>query len=240
LSKPLIGISTQRDKDPHNKQCGIGESYITAVIRAGGIPVLLPIHLSDLDTRALLQQLQGLIVTGGPDINPVLYGANLHPKVQGIDVLRDQSDLNLVRAACDLQIPILGICRGFQIINVAFGGQLYTDVSEQHSGSLHHTCYPGLPYDLLSHSVQLEKNGRLAAILQQDEIQVNSLHHQGVRRVGSGLSVTATAPDGLVEGFEIQGYPFGLATQWHPELLPEVDHSKALFKAFVQAAAGQN
>lgn len=237
MPQPLIGISTERNWNGPRRICGMGGTYPLAVMRAGGIPVLLPVQLSEKDIPALLGRIHGLIVTGGPDINPALYGERMHPNVKGVDVCRDETDLALVRAACEHKVPLLGICRGFQVINVAFGGQLYTDVNEQHENGLFHTCYPDLPYDLYSHPVRLEQGGKLARIFKLEEIQVNSLHHQGVRRPGKGLIITATAPDGLVEGVEIPDHPFGLGVQWHPELMPDDPPSQVLFRAFIQAAA---
>lgn len=240
MAKPLIGISMQRDWNGEKRSVSVGQSYEQAVLRAGGIPVLLPVLPRREEMGEILARIQGVIVTGGPDINPILYGGRMHPNVKGVDLLRDEADLHLVKLAYELKVPLLGICRGFQVINVAFGGTLYTDVNEQHPGSLFHTCYPDRPLDLLSHSVRLVTGGRLADILQQDELRVNSLHHQGIRTVGAGLAVTAVAEDGLVEGIEISEMPFGLGVQWHPELMPADTPSNTLFRALILAAAGRN
>jgi putative glutamine amidotransferase len=239
MSKPFVGISMTRDWIGHRRIHAVSQSYQQAVIRAGGVPVLLPIGMEENDSVTMLSRLQGLIVTGGPDINPARYGGSMHPSVTGVDPLRDETDIDLVKSACDLGLPLLAICRGIQVINVAFGGTLYTDVNQQQPGGMYHTFYPSLPFDLQSHKVYLEKDGRVARILGRDEIEVNSLHHQGIRRLGEGLQVTAKAPDGLVEGVEIQGHPFGLGVQWHPELMPEDIPSQRLFAALISAAEGK-
>ncbi len=233
---PVIGVSSFRDAIGRRPIQATTQTYLNAVLKAGGIPVLIPAGLPSDTLRQIVGGLQGFLMTGGPDINPVVYGGKLHPNVKGIDQVRDQTDIELVKLACELKKPVLGICRGCQIINVAFGGALYTELKGQHPNALHHTCYPGLPYDLLSHSARLEKGSRLAQISGSEEIQVNSLHHQGIRILGSGLMPVAYAPDGLVEGVEIPDHPFGIGVQWHPELLPEHAPSQALFKALIAAA----
>jgi putative glutamine amidotransferase len=240
MLKPMIGISMGRGWIGLRRIHAVSHGYEQAVVRAGGIPVLLPIGLEEKDYLAMLPRLQGLIVTGGPDINPALYHGTMHPSVTGVDMLRDETDIDLVKSACDLNLPLLSICRGIQVINVAFGGTLYTDVNQQQPGGMYHTFYPSLPLDLQSHKVYLQKAGRLAMILGLDELEVNSLHHQGIRQLGEGLKVTAKAPDGLVEGLEIPGHPFGLGVQWHPELMPEDVPSQRLFAALISAAESES
>ena len=237
MSHPLIGISIQHETYNSRQVNGISYSYIQAVKRAGGTPLLLPKILPLDDLPSLLARLQGLLLTGGPDISPIRYGALMHPSVGGVDPQRDEFDIRLATTAIETGLPLLGICRGFQILNVATGGTLYTEIYEQHPNALYHSCYkPGLPEDLLVHHVNLAQGSRLAEIVEQKVIQVNSLHHQGIRRLGSGLQAAAFAPDGLVESVEIDGHPFGIGVQWHPELLPEIFHSQALFRAFIAAA----
>ena len=239
MPQPRIGISTERDWNGANRIVGITGSYTQAVLRAGGVPVLLPVQLTVEEIEALLPTLQGVLFTGGPDVHPALFQAPMHPSVKGIDPARDQTDLYLLRTAVRMRIPVLAICRGFQVLNVAFGGSLYTDLSSDRPDGLFHTCYPNLPYDLLSHSVRLEPGSRLAGLLACDELYVNSLHHQGVNRPGEGLQVAARANDGLIEALEILDYPFGVGVQWHPELLPQDGPSQGLFQAFIRAAAAK-
>jgi len=133
-------------------------------------------------------------------------------------------------------LPFLGICRGHQVINVAFGGKLYTHISDQLKNALDHRYIEGQPFDKYAHSVKLEANSALAGILGETEFEVNSLHHQGVEVVGQGLKPIGWSPDGLVEALELPGHPFGLSVQWHPEWLPDDKRSQALFMAFVAAA----
>ena len=157
--------------------------------------------------------------------------------VKGIDQTRDDLDVRMARYAIEHEIPFLGICRGFQVVNITLGGTLYTHISDQLPGALAHRLYPGYPEDLLSHSVRIEKDSLLAEIFDSQEVEVNSLHHQGIRELSRQLKATAWAPDGLVEAYEKPGHPFGLCVQWHPEILVKIPHFLDLFKAFVKAAS---
>jgi putative glutamine amidotransferase len=149
-------------------------------------------------------------------------------------------EIHLIQQALQARQPFMGICRGLQVINVALGGSLYEDILDQRSGALRHAYGDLQPRNYLAHTVQLEESSLLASYLGASELQVNSLHHQGIRRLADGLKAAAIAPDGLVEAFEMPGYPFALAVQWHPEALQEHTSMQRLFQAFVKACQMRN
>jgi putative glutamine amidotransferase len=207
------------------------------VARAGAIPVLIPLGLPEDDLNQLLSSLDGVLFTGGGDIDPALYGGVPHATVHEIDPDRDQMEIHLVRRAVERGGPFLGICRGLQVINVALGGSLYTHIQDQHPNALKHDFFPGHPRNFLAHPIKVDEGTTLAGILDQPVVQVNSLHHQGIHRLAPSLTPSAYAPDGLTEAIELRSHPFGLAVQWHPEWLQDQDEMRALFEAFVQASA---
>jgi putative glutamine amidotransferase len=214
----------------------VGDSYLQAVIKAGGLPVIIPPVLSGQPLRELFARMDGILFTGGGDIDPLLFNGRPHPRVYGIEPTRDTLEIELVRLAAGEGKPFLGICRGIQVVNVALGGTLFTDIADQHTPEIKHDNFPDMPRNHLAHSVRLAEGSRLAQILGSLEVHVNSLHHQGVERVAPGLCSSATAPDQLVEGLELPGHPFGLAVQWHPEWLQEHAAQRALFRALIEAA----
>jgi putative glutamine amidotransferase len=241
MSYPVIGITTRQTMNTTDDIPLVAspKSYIQALSRAGAAPVLIPVGVPDAGIGQLLDSLDGLMFTGGGDIETARFAGEDHPEVYDVDTERDEMEIKLVHAAVLKGLPFLGICRGIQIINVAFGGSLYTHIADQHPDAIQHRFYPGHPWDYLAHSVELDKDCRLAGIFGKTQVQVNSLHHQGIRQVPSMLEVVGRSPDGLVEALEMPGHPFGLAVQWHPEWLPEDPHSQALFKAFVDASDGK-
>jgi putative glutamine amidotransferase len=212
------------------------EAYVQAVAGGGALPVLIPLGLARPQLAALVARLDGLVFSGGGDIAPARYGGVPHPLVAGVDPDRDQVELDLFAEAMARRRPLLGICRGMQLMNVALGGTLYEDVLAQHPGGIKHQYWPDMPRDRLSHEVTIAPQSRLAAILGSTRAAVNSLHHQGVRRLADGLVATAHAPDGLIEAFELPEHPFALAVQWHPEWLPPAAAMAPLFAALTAAA----
>jgi putative glutamine amidotransferase len=237
MPSPLIGITTARTLSPHGYPLiSIVEAYIQALLRAGATPVLIPLGLPESRMEGLLARLDGVLFSGGGDLHPGFYGGQAHPRVQNVDEDRDQVELELVKEAVGSHRPFLGICRGLQVVNVALGGTLYEDILAQVQGGLQHDYFESKPRDYRAHRVQVESASQLGRILGLTQTEVNSLHHQGVRRIAEGLEVTARAPDGIVEAFELSGHPFGLAVQWHPEWLPGDLAMRALFQAFVEAA----
>lgn len=236
-STPLIGLTTYRNPNkPENPQISIGEAYIRAVSAAGGLPVAIPLGLSETTLDHILERIDGIIFTGGGDIAPEVYQSAPHPLVNAMDPDRDRVELHLLHRVIDRQMPFFGICRGLQVVNVALGGTLYEDILDQYQGGIRHQFSTEHPRDYLAHSVQVHRGSRLAAITGQEELKVNSLHHQGIRRLAESLSPVASAPDGLIEAVELEDYPFGLAVQWHPEWLAAHQPMQMLFSTFINTA----
>ncbi len=236
MSSPLIGIVTSRIHRRGNTAMYLNEAYVQAVLRGGGAPVLIPLGLPEETLRGILPRLDGVVFSGGGDMHPKTYHSHMHPKVSDVDRDRDRVELSLFPEILQSNKPFLGICRGFQVLNVALGGTLYEDILDQHTGAMRHSYYPEFPRDYPAHPVQVSEESRLARILGKPLLEVNSLHHQGIRDLAPGLKPTAYAPDGIVEGVELPGHPFCLAVQWHPEAMPDVAEMRQIFQAFVQAA----
>ena len=237
MQAPLIGITTfRRMKDGQVTQHAISEMYVQAVVRSGGVPVLIPADLKQVDAEVLTARLDGLLLSGGGDILPERYGSQPHPKVGSMDGDRDELEIALVKLAVEKGLPFLGICRGIQVINVALGGTLYEDIATQCAHPIRHAYYPDWPRDLRAHGVKAEPDSQLVKIVGKSEFEVNSLHHQGLRNIGAYLRAMAWAPDCLVEAIELPGHPFGIGVQWHPECIPDAPESVALFDAFIKAA----
>lgn len=236
-SRPLIGLTTYTGKNEYgNPVISLATHYIRAVLEAGGLPVLIPNLMSEPEWRALYENLDGIVFTGGGDIEPGIFKGAAHPKVGGIDSERDMLELPLARAAAEDGKPFLGICRGLQVVNVALGGTLFTDIADQLPGAIRHDWHEGYPRTHLAHAVRVEEGSRLEQILGELDAQVNSLHHQGIKDLASGLKSVAYSPDGLIEAVELPGHRFGLAVQWHPEWLVEHESARRLFRAFIEAA----
>lgn len=238
--KPLIGCTTYRkmaDQSPPVEIIGLMPAYIRAVEAAGGLPVLIPLGLSETDLYAMFERLDGLLLPGGGDINPLVYGGQVNPTIWGVDEDRDRVEMLLARKAAAATKPVLAICRGHQIFNVALGGTLWTDILTERPDSLKHDYYKIRPRNALIHEVVIQPDSLLARSLGTTKTTVNSLHHQAVRDLAEPLTVVATAPDGLVEATELPGHPFAVSVQWHPENLVDDDPAMLdLFRAFVQAA----
>ncbi len=232
---PIIGITTYHNKVNDLPYVMLVHAYVEAVMAAGGIPVLIPSLLADGDWHALYDRLDGLLLSGGGDIEPDYFGGDAHPRIDGVDLQRDRVELSLVRLAVEDGKPFLGICRGIQVVNVSLGGTLYTHIPDQLRNAIDHT-YPGNMRTTLVHEVVIEQDTRLSGILGELRIQVNSLHHQGLKGIAPGLRVSGYAPDALVEAVEIPDHPFGIGVQWHPEWLTGQQATRNLFKAFVDAA----
>jgi putative glutamine amidotransferase len=220
----------------------VGEKYITAVLRgAEALPLLIPSLGDEIGLPALLDELDGLLFTGSPsNVEPQHYGGDASRPGTLHDPERDATTLALIPRAIAAGVPVLGLCRGFQEMNVAFGGTLWQHVHEVPGQAVHHED-PAAPLDVQygpAHAVTLASGGLLAGIGGSDRIMVNSLHHQGVRTLGAGLVEEARADDGLIEAFRVRdARRFGLAVQWHPEWKPQENpFSTALFKAFGDAA----
>lgn len=208
-----------------------------AVEQAGGLPVAIPAGLREDTLRDIYQRLDGVLLPGGADVDPALYGETPHAKTYGIDAPRDAVELTLARWTVADDRPLLGICRGHQVINVALGGSLVQDIPSQVTTTLTHDQADELPRTNRLHEVAIDPTSRLAAILGTTRVQVNSLHHQAVAQPAPVAVITAHAPDGVIEALEIPDKRFAVSVQWHPEDLAGDDaQMAALFAAFVAAA----
>jgi putative glutamine amidotransferase len=234
--RPLIGVTTselrpsglatlRRQGEPDHPEMALGMTYLQAIERAGAVPVVLPPCVSDLE--ALIARLDGVCLSGGPDLDPEAYGAReRHAELGPTEPSLDAFELALARAALERGMPLLGICRGSQALNVACGGTLH-----QHLPG-HRQSEPGCT---TTHEVEVLRGTRLAGLMGMGGggvIAVNSFHHQAVDEVGAGLRVAARAPDGTVEGIESTG-AFAIGVQWHAETLAD----GRLFEALVSACA---
>lgn len=235
--RPLIGITADHETNRHGQAVSIlTEAYSTAVADAGGIPVLISSALHESTFGALFARLDGLLLAGGGDLDPANYRSEHRGRLLNVHPPRDQLELELARMAASKGKPLLGICRGCQVLNVALGGTLYPDLPTMPAGSITHDL-PGNERSVLVHQVTVEPGTQLKQILREDMIGVNSHHHQGLRELGTALRVAARAPDGLVEAVELEGHPFCLAVQWHPEWLTHQRWTEDLFRFFVAAAS---
>lgn len=229
--KPIIGITP-------NFSDGTGlytlsRDYAAAIQAAGGQPVLL---LPDAGGDVLPDFLDGVLFSGGGDIDPLLFGEEPLPQCGEISPLRDRFELPLCRLALDAGMPVLGICRGMQVMNIAAGGNLYQDIAAQAGPALKHSQNAPRPH--ATHSIVPEEGSLLAALWGKGRIAVNSFHHQAVAELGKGFFAAAHSPDGIVEAIERQDGFFALGVQWHPEAMKNEEQSR-LFSAFVRAAGRQ-
>lgn len=234
--KPIIGITADRSMDPRGwAYHWVSEMYVRAVERAGGVPVLLP-PVPDEDTaRGMARALDGLLLSGGDDIDPSHFGEPPHPDLGAVDPDRDLLELALIREARRDGMPILAICRGIQVLNVAFGGSLIQDLRAQRPDAIQHSQKG--PRWRLSHTVEVRPGTRLAGLLGAGAHGVNSFHHQALDRIGDGLAVTAMAPDGVIEAVEATDGSWIVGVQWHPEwLVDRHPQFLKLFESFVDAA----
>jgi putative glutamine amidotransferase len=232
----LLPASAQNTHSPQTY--GQNQANIDAIVRAGGNPVMV-VHPDDTALADLLQFVDGIFLAGGHDVDPNEYGEEKKAYTCNIDKDRDRIELALVRIAHKKNIPLLGICRGMQVMNIALGGSLYQDVLEEMPGAVVHDFHydagnKPLPRGLYEHVVTLTPGTQFREIAAQEVIEVNSLHHQGIKKLGTGLLPVGLAPDGLIEAIEATNHPFAIGVQWHPEELDD-DTSTKLFTAFIAA-----
>ena len=242
--RPLIGISCSRmigggwgSYDPGHFMDYTFNAYSEAVLSCGGSPMLIPIAQSRNSLDAILHHLDGLILSGGPDINPRAYGETPLAGLGEVDEELDQMELELARRAMKGDLPILAICRGIQALNVSQGGTLYQDIANQVEHSINHvqTARKGVN----THVIRIDEGTLLHRICNRKKIWVNGRHHQAVKDVAANLVITARADDGVIEAVEDPKKTFTIGVQWHPEGTWKTDtHSKKLFRAFVKAASG--
>jgi putative glutamine amidotransferase len=237
--RPIIGITIYDGLSKSGLSiAAINVAYIDAIRQAGGLPILIPNQLIEKEWWELYSHLNGIMFTGGGDIRTELFNGIPHPKVDEVDDQRDSHELSLLRQVAEDGKPFLGICRGCQVANVALGGDLYTHIPDQFANALRHDCYPDLPRNFIAHPVRVEEGSKTGSIFGEPILQVNSLHHQGIKNLAPGLKAVGFAPDGLIEAVEIPQHPFGIAVQWHPEWLIDQQPMRCLFSAFVEASSG--
>ncbi|NLB38002.1 MAG: gamma-glutamyl-gamma-aminobutyrate hydrolase family protein [Clostridiales bacterium] len=229
-----IGIGT--NWDPNKRRVNIPNDYMTAVMRAGALPVLFPMTDAQDMWDAMVNLVDGVIFPGGEDIAPHRYGEDIHPNCGTIIEERDRQELYTFGQFLKRGTPFLAICRGIQLVNVYAGGSLYQDIKSQYDTDIDHAQFSVSVGPI--HDVQLRNNTLIRSASGQDTLQVNSRHHQAVKALGEGLVVSGTSPDGMVESIEYaNGYP-GIAVQWHPENLAKgMPASQALFNWLVQASS---
>jgi putative glutamine amidotransferase len=237
MSSPLIGIPSFHDtSSPESMppRFAMSRPYITALEAAGASPIIIPLALSETTLRNLYERLDGLFMAGGGDLNPETYGCAPHPKTSGIDPLRDETELRLLHWALDDHLPILGVCRGVQTLNVAAGGTLLQDISDELPQAIRHQYFPEKQRDYVAHEIEVTAHSHLARIIGQNA-RVNSFHHQAVREVAPNFRAVAYAPDGVIEAIEHTDREFVIGVQWHPEGLIAFDSAmRALFETFVR------
>jgi len=232
MTKPIIGIGSDvLQKKGERDRAFAFTTYVESLRRAGAIPVVIPPQPENAEE--IVDNLDGILLAGGDDCDPRAYGEDAHPTVEPMDARRQNNDLTLARVARERGIPTLGICLGVQVMNVAAGGTLIQDIDSELRTDIEHASAPS---DRHRHEVLIEDDTHLAKIVGNQELNVNSSHHQAIRHVGQGLRVTALAPDGIIEGLEDPSHPFYLGVQWHPEDMAEEESAESLFGAFVDAA----
>lgn len=238
--RPIIGCTTYRKtagQDPPLEIYGLMPAYLEAIAAAGGIPLMIPLGLSEEDMLTVLSRIDGLLLPGGGDIDPRQYGGDSSvPSLYDISQKRDETEIFLTHQAVKQEIPLLAICRGSQVFNVALGGTLWEDIGTLMPGAMRHDYYREFPRNHTPHQVRVLPETTLARLLAVECTPVNSLHHQGIRELAPGLLAAATAPDGLIEAIELPGHPFALGVQWHPENLVQDDAKmRRLFVGLVEA-----
>ena len=243
MKKPVIGISGSLIIDDSGSFAGykrsyVNNDYILSVIRNGGIPFIIPFNENEEVIKAQMEMIDGLLLSGGQDVAPGNYGEEPTPKLGDIFPERDDFEYALLKSALEAKKPVLGICRGSQIINTYFNGSLYQDLSYIGKDVLKHNQVNSP--SMVTHSVTIDKSSKLFDIFGEEKIRVNSFHHQAVKKVGEGLVKAAKAPDGIVEAIEKTDYPFLVAVQWHPEMLQNsVDMMNKLFLRFIKEASNE-
>jgi putative glutamine amidotransferase len=243
--QPIIGLSTSEMRaperirhdprsEPAGRELALGLTYPDAIRRAGAVPVVIP-PMDAAAIEPLLDGLSGLCLSGGPDLHPAIYGADPHPALGPTEPELDRFEVALVRAAEEREMPVLAICRGLQVLNVARGGTLTQDLPALRPSDIEHR--QPQPASTPTHHVRLRAASLTACCLGMHEAMVNSFHHQAVDRLGSGLREVGWAPDGVIEALEATDRAFTVAVQWHAESMVRSPEQDRLFAAFAEAAA---
>ncbi|MGL6076833.1 MAG: gamma-glutamyl-gamma-aminobutyrate hydrolase family protein [Fimbriiglobus sp.] len=245
MRRPVIGIATQTLPGlvGERPNCWImGHRYVEALRESGAIPWLIPLMPHDPETmHEIFSRLDGVFLTGGVDVDPSRYGETKTALCGTTDPDRDAVELMLLDYSIEKHLPVLAVCRGIQIVNVALGGTLYQDVSAQVPATMKHDYFPTAispSRSFLAHDIKVTSGSKLGAILGETVVPVNSMHHQAIRDLGRGLAPTAFAPDGIIEGVEGTNGQYLIGVQWHPEELSQTQPGmRRLFTSFISAAA---
>jgi putative glutamine amidotransferase len=243
-TRPLIGVTTSEMRvaknvqptpqgEPPQQEMALGLAYLRAVEAAGGLPLVIP-PMPSSAIKPLIDRLHGICLSGGPDLDPSTYGALPHAQLGPTEPDLDRFELELAQEAYGRNLPILAICRGMQLLNVAGGGTLTQHLPDVTDGSLQHRQTAAA--DTVTHLVELAGASVTASVLGLADLQVNSFHHQGVDQLGRGLLAVGWSPDGVVEAIEAPGRDFALGVQWHAECLTERAEQMRLFESLVEAS----
>jgi putative glutamine amidotransferase len=246
-SRPLIGVTTSEVRledqvqltphgEPPRREMALGLTYLRAIERAGGLPVVIPPLPIDA-IPSLMENLHGVLLSGGPDIHPEAYGEAPHPELGPTWRDLDATEIALARHAVASGIPLLAISRGAQALNIARGGTLFQHLPERFGRAIQHRQLAGRPGS--THPVEIADDSALARALGCTELDVNSYHHQSTSGLGRGVRAVAWAPDGVVEAIEVPMSPFTVGVQWHAESMSDSPPHARLFRGFVEAAAGE-
>ncbi|MEW6048326.1 MAG: gamma-glutamyl-gamma-aminobutyrate hydrolase family protein [Bacillota bacterium] len=236
LERPIIGIPAGQWATAENVvRQGIPREYVRALEAAGAVPVIIPVPEQPQLAFSYLKGLDGLLLAGGGDVDPARFGEEPLPQLRKVDPERDAMEIALTEKALEMDLPVLGICRGIQVLNVAAGGTLYQDLPSQVPHVLQHD--QNAPRWYPCHEVRLEPDSMVAGILQTDTLRVNSFHHQAVRVVAPPFRVAAKAKDSVIESIESRDHTFVIGVQWHPECMVErYPVQRLIFGAFAKAA----
>lgn len=242
--QPIIGITAgeivNKDEPWAPVTHGQSQTYIEAIVHAGGIPFILPLVDDPVVNRAMYDYADAILFAGGNDIDPALFGENRHSTVTGISILRDTVEMRLMRWTLEDDRPMLGICRGMELLNIACGGTLHQDIaSVLPKASDHDLSTAAKDIEHIAHRLRLKAGSRLAAIVAADGLGANTHHHQAINKVGEGLEAVAWSEDGVIEAIEAPGRPFVIGVQSHPESMEAraVPAWRRFFQAFVEEAA---
>jgi putative glutamine amidotransferase len=240
MNPPLIAVSTSVTVNKYPERAYVNAAYLNAVQQAGGVPVPLPPQLEPGARAEILKHVSGVLLTGGGDVDPARFGEAAHPTTCEVSGARDALEIDLTQWALARRAPLLAVCRGLQVLNVALGGSLYQDIPSEPGSPLDHsqTGLQGKARNVTAHQVKVREGSRLAAILGALELDVNSFHHQAIKQLGRGLAEVAWAPDSIIEGVELTDpAQFVVGVQWHPEELVAQDRAAFnLFAALVDRA----
>jgi putative glutamine amidotransferase len=237
MNPPLIAVSTSVTVGENPERAFVNAAYLRAIQAAGGVPLPMPPQLDAPARKEILRHVHGVLLTGGGDVDPARFGEDPHPTTSLVSAARDSLEIDLTHWAVDTRVPLLAVCRGLQVLNVALGGSLYQDIPSEPGSPIDHS-QSGKARHIPVHRVKVRDGSRLAEILGAVEVDVNSFHHQAIKRLGQRLADVAWAPDSIIEGVElVDGGQFVVGVQWHPEELAENDRAAFnLFAALVKRA----